>query len=226
MVGKTVRLDENTLQQLRGRYARLAVEVDLSSPLRTIVELDGELMQVQYKGLPQLCFQCGKVDHATETCSHCPHGPSETPVLPRSTGETVAPAPVADVGVGSNVVPNFGPWVQIHRARRPPSQRSPLQARFQRPSQASSHTSPSKFGSRYAALTDTNALETQARTVDASLRTSSSKGLGHQQRSAPVMGSASPAPTSFHFKSHGPGPKLKKGPTGLKGLVPHQNRAS
>ncbi|KAJ8767074.1 hypothetical protein K2173_012632 [Erythroxylum novogranatense] len=46
MVGRTVKLDTMTLQAHRGRYARIAMEIDLSFPLRTSVTLDGETLPV------------------------------------------------------------------------------------------------------------------------------------------------------------------------------------
>ncbi|KAJ4836438.1 hypothetical protein Tsubulata_045150 [Turnera subulata] len=52
----------------RGQFARVAVDVDLLSPLKGKVELDGELLRVSYEGLPQVCYVCGCVGHPTIAC--------------------------------------------------------------------------------------------------------------------------------------------------------------
>ncbi|KAJ8752588.1 hypothetical protein K2173_005477 [Erythroxylum novogranatense] len=70
----TVRIDEATMKMHQGKFSRLAVDVDLSSPLRHNVDLDGETLRIAYKGLPQLCYVCGKITH---TASACPQRPCE-----------------------------------------------------------------------------------------------------------------------------------------------------
>ncbi|KAJ8752648.1 hypothetical protein K2173_005537 [Erythroxylum novogranatense] len=52
LVGTTVRIDEATLKSNRGKFAHLAVDVDLSSLLRHGVEIDSETLRIAYKGLP------------------------------------------------------------------------------------------------------------------------------------------------------------------------------
>ncbi|KAJ8766035.1 hypothetical protein K2173_020551 [Erythroxylum novogranatense] len=45
-VGHTVKLDESTRQTQRGRFLRVAVDIDLTVPLRTTVELDASLFKL------------------------------------------------------------------------------------------------------------------------------------------------------------------------------------
>ncbi|KAJ8765102.1 hypothetical protein K2173_010585 [Erythroxylum novogranatense] len=78
-----MKIDAFTLLAQRGRYAHLAVEVDLSMPLNTHVKLDEEVIHVMYKGLPQLCFQCGRVGHEVDACPL----PGRTAVEVHHTGE-------------------------------------------------------------------------------------------------------------------------------------------
>ncbi|CAN1818831.1 hypothetical protein LINPERHAP1_LOCUS28511 [Linum perenne] len=68
LIGRTVRMDHNTQTAERGKFARIAVEIDLNEPLVTGVELDGAWQRVEYENLPELCFSCGKVGHEKGSC--------------------------------------------------------------------------------------------------------------------------------------------------------------
>ncbi|KAI9073661.1 hypothetical protein K1719_044374 [Acacia pycnantha] len=46
----------------RGRYARIAVLVDLQKPLVPWIKVDGRTHGVEYEGLPLICFECGRLD--------------------------------------------------------------------------------------------------------------------------------------------------------------------
>ncbi|CAN1121856.1 hypothetical protein LINPERHAP2_LOCUS1027, partial [Linum perenne] len=63
LIGRTIKMDHNTQTAVRGKFARIAVEIDLSEPLATGVELDGAWQRIEYENLPELCFTCGKVGH-------------------------------------------------------------------------------------------------------------------------------------------------------------------
>jgi hypothetical protein len=65
-IGKTVKVDRNTLFQERGKYARVCVEVDLNKPLLAMFELKEEVYKVEYEGLHLLCRTCGKFGHFAE----------------------------------------------------------------------------------------------------------------------------------------------------------------
>ncbi|KAJ8767096.1 hypothetical protein K2173_012687 [Erythroxylum novogranatense] len=79
IVGTLVKIDEATLMIHRGKYARIAVEVDMSKPLRSTVDLDGEMLRVAYEGLPTMCFTCGMVGHADVACPHRPPASTVSP---------------------------------------------------------------------------------------------------------------------------------------------------
>ncbi|KAJ8765421.1 hypothetical protein K2173_013179 [Erythroxylum novogranatense] len=51
LVGAMVKIDEMALLAHRGHYVCIAVDIDLNQPLKTSVELDGEILLVEYKGL-------------------------------------------------------------------------------------------------------------------------------------------------------------------------------
>ncbi|KAJ8755213.1 hypothetical protein K2173_019011 [Erythroxylum novogranatense] len=145
LVGKTVKIDETTQQTCRGHFARVAVTLDLSAPLRSTVELDGEPIQVAYEGLPQICLHCGRVGHGQDVCPSRPAPPpgSDPPLeasnpndsgLPRS-ATTPGPPPSSE----------FGPWMQVaRRNRRPPPPKAGTSLANATPTAAD--------GSRFAAL--------------------------------------------------------------------------
>lgn len=42
--------------------------VDLHKPLVSKLFFNGKLQQVEYKGLPSICFKCGRVGRASDGC--------------------------------------------------------------------------------------------------------------------------------------------------------------
>ncbi|CAN1138426.1 hypothetical protein LINPERHAP2_LOCUS10678, partial [Linum perenne] len=112
LVGKTVKIDSTTQTAERGKFARIAVEIDLDKPLPPVVLLDRAIQLVEYENLPQLCFDCGMVGHERLSCPRR----AETDVLekgvstqPSSTSIATDPAPVAD---------SYGPWMLVSRSSR------------------------------------------------------------------------------------------------------------
>ncbi|KAL4341777.1 hypothetical protein GQ457_08G026220 [Hibiscus cannabinus] len=68
VVGRVVKIDYNTSGGSRGKFARLAVMVDLNKPLLSCVSIDGHIQKLEYEGLHQICFHCGTYGHSKETC--------------------------------------------------------------------------------------------------------------------------------------------------------------
>ncbi|KAH1063437.1 hypothetical protein J1N35_028424 [Gossypium stocksii] len=50
----------------RGKFARLAVCVDLRKPLVSKVRINGRLQQVEYEALPNIFFKCGLYGHGAD----------------------------------------------------------------------------------------------------------------------------------------------------------------
>ncbi|KAF7844623.1 uncharacterized protein G2W53_001528 [Senna tora] len=69
LIGKVLKIDVNTSQKLRGKFARLCVELDLSKPLLSQYCVHGRLRKIEYEGLHLICFECGVYGHDLE---HCP----------------------------------------------------------------------------------------------------------------------------------------------------------
>ncbi|CAN1725724.1 hypothetical protein LINPERHAP1_LOCUS213 [Linum perenne] len=99
LVGKTIKIDFNTQRAKRGRFARIAIELDLNESLPPVVLLDGAPQLVEYESLPNMCFECGRIGHDSATC---PRNPLATLQAPTETqggtavvngSDPVAPAP-------------------------------------------------------------------------------------------------------------------------------------
>ncbi|KAL4284826.1 hypothetical protein GQ457_16G025340 [Hibiscus cannabinus] len=101
-IGEVVKVDYNTEECKRGRFARLAIIVDLNKPLVSGIVIDGRRQDIEYEGLPTICFKCGKYGHATETC-----GVIETAITgAERVSETRKPDDL------------YGPWMQVTNRRQ------------------------------------------------------------------------------------------------------------
>ncbi|KAL4367934.1 hypothetical protein GQ457_05G017930 [Hibiscus cannabinus] len=99
-IGKIIKIDYNTKEGKRGRFARIVVVIDLNKPLVPSLVIDGKRQIIVYEGLPMICYSCGKFGHTMETCKR---GVDVT-----SNGKHVVTSDEA------SVVPkeHFGPWMK------------------------------------------------------------------------------------------------------------------
>ncbi|KAJ1435401.1 hypothetical protein SESBI_04906 [Sesbania bispinosa] len=77
-IGKTVRVDANTLKPRegtwgqttteRGKFARLCIEIDLQKNLISQFRLSGRSYNVEYEGLHIVYFNCGRYGHGKDAC--------------------------------------------------------------------------------------------------------------------------------------------------------------
>ncbi|CAN1126175.1 hypothetical protein LINPERHAP2_LOCUS3276 [Linum perenne] len=128
-IGTTVRIDHTTLEEARGNFARLCVEVDLSKPLLSKYRLRRRVRRIEYEGLHTIYIGCGCYGHEEGSCT-------ET-----KGEEDVAPATMTfsnPMFRGSDmdeqrpeVEEDFGPWMKVKRQPRRSGQ-----ARNQKPSPA------------------------------------------------------------------------------------------
>lgn len=73
-VGKPVKVDSNTLDVRRGRFAHVCVEVDLNKPVIGKVWLQGFWYHVEYEGLHRICNTCGCYGHFARNCTKATTG--------------------------------------------------------------------------------------------------------------------------------------------------------
>ncbi|XP_050216203.1 uncharacterized protein LOC126667275 [Mercurialis annua] len=117
VVGRVVKIDYCTEAAERGKFARIAVELDLKKPLVSQFCLDGNVQFVEYECLPRICFDCGRFGHVKDDC---PHKISNAMANESRTGGTSIPADAGKekVNSGEEVIngnPSFGPWMMVGR---------------------------------------------------------------------------------------------------------------
>ncbi|GMJ12359.1 hypothetical protein HRI_004905100 [Hibiscus trionum] len=116
VLGEVIRVDFNTTEGSRGKFARLVVVVDLEKPLIPAIIIDGRHQLIKYEGLSHICFACGKYGHLKEVCANTTTSKGKAKVV-----ESVIP----------EKIDRFGPWIQAPSRRRwPPlmKEKPPLQA--------------------------------------------------------------------------------------------------
>ncbi|XP_020211512.1 uncharacterized protein LOC109796242 [Cajanus cajan] len=69
-IGKPVKVDLNTLNMTRGRFARVCVEINLNEPVVGRFFLNGVWYNVKYEGLHLLCSSCCCYGHVLRNCPH------------------------------------------------------------------------------------------------------------------------------------------------------------
>ncbi|KAJ6964798.1 hypothetical protein NC652_002892 [Populus alba x Populus x berolinensis] len=62
-IGKTLKVNKATSIGMRGNYARICVEVDLTKPLLAKFKLRRRVRRIIYEGLHLICFQYGQYRH-------------------------------------------------------------------------------------------------------------------------------------------------------------------
>ncbi|CAI0442244.1 unnamed protein product [Linum tenue] len=126
LVGRTIKLDYHTINRQRRKFARLAVEIDMSKPLVPRIFLDDHWQKVVYENLPMVCFECGKVGHNSGSCSNLQQA---------TTGGQLTivgdQAPATQATVGEVDQPGFGPWMLVSKKSRRSSRDPAKKGKFE-----------------------------------------------------------------------------------------------
>ncbi|KAH9660249.1 DUF4283 domain-containing protein [Citrus sinensis] len=108
LVGNVIKIDYHTKLRERGKFARIAFN------------LDGRIQKVEYEGLPIICYQCGKYGHNSTICVNRQNSTGVNKA--NSEISPLANASVAKIGVSNganNTSERFGPWMVVARKGRP-----------------------------------------------------------------------------------------------------------
>ncbi|KAF9667294.1 hypothetical protein SADUNF_Sadunf15G0007800 [Salix dunnii] len=68
-LGTPIRVDMNTVNVTRGKFARICIEVDLDKPVVGKVWIHNHWHNVEYEGLHIICNACGCYGHVARNCS-------------------------------------------------------------------------------------------------------------------------------------------------------------
>jgi hypothetical protein len=118
-IGPVLRIDAHTMNGARGKFARLCIQVNLEKPLPMTVYIGQKRMQpIQYEGINQLCFYCGRIGHRKEGCPFMVR-----PLIPPSSPGDVL---VQHETHSTDGKETFGEWMVVTRKKRPTAGRKPL----------------------------------------------------------------------------------------------------
>ncbi|CAI9106691.1 OLC1v1005898C1 [Oldenlandia corymbosa var. corymbosa] len=142
LLGRVVQIDHQTTARTRGKFARMAVEIDLENPICTRFDLKGRIQKVEYENLPYLCLICGHYGHLTGKCL--------AQLLANQTQEDRGKSLEISSEAGPNgkvkthVKPRQDDWVQVTRNNKARPSSPNRSEKVSRPTQ--------ETGSHYASL--------------------------------------------------------------------------
>ena len=111
IIGRMEKIDYATENGNRGKFARVAISIDLAKPLISRFKIDGRVQEVEYEDLPTICYSCGRFGHVVETCTF--QNEAAAVANPNtSTKEVQQPKMVKDFPVTG---PNLGPWMHVQK---------------------------------------------------------------------------------------------------------------
>ncbi|CAL2271910.1 unnamed protein product [Prunus armeniaca] len=121
LLGKLLKIDTLTTSQNRGKFARLCMEIDLTKPLEAFVQINHVWYNIEYEGLPEICYTCGFYGHKKESCELNKNTSAE------KVGEGSGIG--AEESVGDDIVMEKeddvenlrGPWMIVQNRRKPKS---------------------------------------------------------------------------------------------------------
>ncbi|MBA0563187.1 hypothetical protein Golob_008185, partial [Gossypium lobatum] len=68
LVGRVAKLDFNTVNRTRGRFARMVIYVNLDKLIVSHIRINEEMQKVVYESLPIIFFTYGRYGHFKELC--------------------------------------------------------------------------------------------------------------------------------------------------------------
>lgn len=118
-IGPVLCIDAHTAIGVRGRFARLCVQVNLEKPLLRTIHIGKIVLSIQYKGINALCFSCGRIGYKVETCPHVVREYATGPNMETnaSTGETPNGQMAVEKETEKNKLKDYGYWMVVNRQK-------------------------------------------------------------------------------------------------------------
>ncbi|KAJ1428917.1 hypothetical protein SESBI_08631 [Sesbania bispinosa] len=212
-LGKTVKIDSNTLKPKdgcwgqstteMGKFARLCIEVDLRKVLITKFELHGRNYSVEYEGLYLVCFGCGRYAHRKDSCPLQQAGDGDLN-QPKECAENITPADDGgkshkDVQGRGRVVYGeegtndaFGPWMLVQKPvrKRQNSTKKPISVTAKDTCGTNMVVANDRqsYGSRFDALAQNMDVEEEVQHVEHPMSVTIHQQKDPSNRAAPIEG--------------------------------------
>ncbi|XP_028807320.1 uncharacterized protein LOC114762037 [Neltuma alba] len=106
VIGQVIKIDYNTEDVDKARFARLAVKLDLTKPLISKINLDGITQYVEYEGLPTICYCCGRYGHLETSCPIKLQNQTPVTPTPGEPGHALEQVPLPSVTISPERVSN------------------------------------------------------------------------------------------------------------------------
>ncbi|MBA0730341.1 hypothetical protein Golax_025577 [Gossypium laxum] len=121
LIGKVTKLDFETDKGSRGKFARMAVYINLEKPSVSQILVNGVVHRVVFESLPSVCFSYGRFDHLQNLCFGS-DAANDTKM-----GTNVTAVASLEKNNMAELTKAFGPWMLVERKyRRNPRTRQNL----------------------------------------------------------------------------------------------------
>ncbi|PHT86206.1 hypothetical protein T459_08312 [Capsicum annuum] len=67
-IGHLLKIDTRISSTLRGRYARICVQIPMDTPVRTTISIGDHSQPICYEGEGILCTRCSRLGHIVRNC--------------------------------------------------------------------------------------------------------------------------------------------------------------
>lgn len=109
VLGRTVKIDYNTQNSQRGKFSRVAVDIELDKPVKGQMKIDGEIQRVECEDLPNICYSCGRVGHSS---FFCPFKSNESVSMEQTDKNTTLHQTERETAMAEPAMAGeFGPWL-------------------------------------------------------------------------------------------------------------------
>ena len=122
-VGTVIKVDQNTLLRLKGKFAGVCVNIDITEPLpgSLTVSFKGRSMKIPliYEGLHEVCALCGSDEHQIEACLLLPtQAKRKVRIEKFSSGVSTSKATQSPSAVGPPPLSTFDNWIRFSPKKR------------------------------------------------------------------------------------------------------------
>ncbi|KAL4297847.1 hypothetical protein GQ457_12G017420 [Hibiscus cannabinus] len=119
-IGSVVKMDFQTDNGCRGRFVRMAMNINLLRPLVSKIIINGRVQIVEYESMSMVCFHCGIYGHHKDLCPRL--------CSPEATSAAIATSVSMANGLEITVPADpYGPWMLVEHSLSDKNVNSALQ---------------------------------------------------------------------------------------------------